>query len=443
MLTTLWGNKYVKAGLVLLLLATVIAGLFLPVAPEVASPLSGGYQTPVHFAEGGEQLIVETGGELEVQSGGAVDIQSGSTVGFGGTVDFAGALVANTGTFTTSVTGADGYITDDLDVTDNIATNDIVVTATSDLRGDITDGAGILTINDKTDVKDVARFTAGIIGNSTLAITSTSDLRGDVSDSAGIFTINDKADVKDTARFTGAIIGNSTLAVTSTSDLRGNVSDSAGIFTIADSLDVSNVGRFAAAVIFNSTVKITGTVTLGGALDANSIAGFNGAVKMDSTLGVTGSATLNGGVVLGADSTLNAGITLLPTTAQTATNVYQLYSTLDEENDGVTKTMGVIPANARIVDTMLIVSVLFDDGGTDVLRCGWPVTAGAGQAKSLVNDMDVSSSTVNRMGDNADMPFALVGTVGATARTIQCLYEGQNNNAANGTAILIVTYEVP
>ncbi len=81
--------------------------------PQGPSMLAAGFN-PIYFDWASKKLIVESGGEIEVQSGGVVDMQSGSVATFAGTQTFddsitSGAAIANTGTFTTSLTLGDTF----------------------------------------------------------------------------------------------------------------------------------------------------------------------------------------------------------------------------------------------------------------------------------------------------------------------------------------------
>ncbi len=126
-------------------------------------------------------------------------------------------------------------------------------------------------------------------------------------------------------------------------------------------------------------------------------------------------------------------------TAQNATNagmVFAAYNTLAYTNT-TNKTMFVIPANADIVDIMFVVSTAFDDTGTDVVACG---TTGD-DPDEYVDDLDVSSAGLSRMGDLAGMVIAN-GDVGSSDITVLCKYTGQNGDSSAGAANLTILYRI-
>lgn len=88
-----------------------------------------------------------------------------------GNANFVG-LWANVLAVTTSVGVADLNASDDVDINDNLAVNDIVVTATSDLRGNVANSTGLLELADSVDVGAILRVTGAAIFNSTVAVTT-------------------------------------------------------------------------------------------------------------------------------------------------------------------------------------------------------------------------------------------------------------------------------
>lgn len=106
--------------------------------------------------------------------------------------------------------------------------------------------------------------------------------------------------------------------------------------------------------------------------------------------------------------------------------------------DTANKTMFVIPANADIIDWTFDVTTLFDDSTTDVVDCGTT----SGDPDEYVDALDSSAAGVNRMGDNADMPDAGRGDVGASDITVLCKYTGGTGDASAGAATLIIEYIV-
>jgi len=102
------------------------------------------------------------------------------------------------------------------------------------------------------------------------------------------------------------------------------------------------------------------------------------------------------------------------------------------------KTMFVIPANADIVDIMLIVTTAFNDTGTDLLNCGYT----AETPNEYIANGVVSAVGVQRMGADATMPYAKVGDVGSSNVTVLCKYTGQNGNSSAGAATVQILYRI-
>ena len=100
-----------------------------------------------------------------------------------------------------------------------------------------------------------------------LRVVGTSDLRGDILDGAGTLTIADNATITGTFGADGAVtLGgvttiNNNLVITGTSDLQGNVSNSLGNFTINDNLAVTGALSVAGVSL---TASITEVNTLDG-----------------------------------------------------------------------------------------------------------------------------------------------------------------------------------
>jgi len=110
---------------------------------------------------------------------------------------------------------------------------------------------------------------------------------------------------------------------------------------------------------------------------------------------------------------------------------------------GVTSTVtsAVIPANADVIDWALVVSVLFNGGGTDVIVCGFD-----DDADQFVDDMDASAAGRHQGGDAADMQLdewaTSWGDIGAADRTMQCQYTDQNMDASTGAATFMLWYRI-
>jgi len=94
------------------------------------------------------------------------------------------------------------------------------------------------------------------------------------------------------------------------------------------------------------------------------------------------------------------------------------------------QTVGVIPANAYVVKVEVVVTTLFNGGGTDVLDIGYS----GGAADAYVADLDLSAAGYITAGG----VFAALGSVGGANRTITCLYADQNADASAGSALVSV-----
>lgn len=137
--------------------------------------------------------------------------------------------------------------------------------------------------------------------------------------------------------------------------------------------------------------------------------------------------------------TVLAGSKVNPQSATNAGAVFAGYNTV-AYTDTSNKTMFVIPANANLVDVTFVATTAFDDSTTDVVDCGTT----SGDPDEFVDNLDVSSVSVNRMGDAADMPNAgtgeAPGDVGGSNITVLCKYTGGTADATAGAATLIIEY---
>lgn len=126
---------------------------------------------------------------------------------------------------------------------------------------------------------------------------------------------------------------------------------------------------------------------------------------------------------------------------QTGTNEGVLFAALVETSYDVTTTASiVIPANAYVVDWQFIVTTAYTDTGTDLMNCG--TTA---DPDRYVDDLSVATAGINRALDGTDMQsdeLANWGDVGASDLTIQCVYTGQNGDAAVGAGAFTIWYRL-
>lgn len=169
------------------------------------------------------------------------------------------------------------------------------------------------------------------------------------------------------------------------------------------------------------TVDIDGTVTVGEddtGYDVTLYGATAGAAvqwdESDDQLELVGSANISHA------SATNAG------------PVFVSVNTVDYTQT-TSKTLCVVPANADIVDVMVVINTAFDDSGTDLLNVGWSADPDA-----LVDDHNVASAGVARMGSGATMPYANIGDVGSSDLTITGSYTGQNGDASAGSATIYI-----
>jgi len=129
-----------------------------------------------------------------------------------------------------------------------------------------------------------------------------------------------------------------------------------------------------------------------------------------------------------------AALTEISTAQETATNegvvFVSVYNIVYTQTASI--TIFTLPANADIIDVVVIVQTDFDGSGSDLLNVGT-----AGTSDLYVDDLDISSAVVKRMGD-ATMPYAGVGDVGGTAVAIKAIYADANGDASTGAATIYV-----
>ncbi len=125
---------------------------------------------------------------------------------------------------------------------------------------------------------------------------------------------------------------------------------------------------------------------------------------------------------------------------ETATNEHAVFISRNTlaYTDTTNKTLFVLPANAVILDVILHVTTVFNDSGTDVIDVGTT----AGDPDEYVDALDASSASVNRCGDNSDMPATARGSVGGSAVTVLGKYTGQNANADAGAATIEILWTI-
>lgn len=164
-------------------------------------------------------------------------------------------------------------------------------------------------------------------------------------------------------------------------------------------------------------------VDLGGV--TNLTIGVGGAVDFTIT---ANRFDLDAGSGFGHSSATNEGV------------VFTLYNTV-AYTDTSNKTMGVVPANANVIDAQLVVTTAFNSSGTDALDCGTT----SGDPDEYVDNLDASAAGMNRAGDAADMPIApgageIPTDVGGSDITVLCKFTQSVADATAGAATFVLHY---
>lgn len=124
----------------------------------------------------------------------------------------------------------------------------------------------------------------------------------------------------------------------------------------------------------------------------------------------------------------------------TATNEHVVFVSRNTlaYTDTTNKTLCVIPANADIIDVVCRVTTLFNGSGNDNLDVGTT----SGDPDEFVDNLDCSSTGVNRTGDAADMPITALGDVGGASITVLGKYTDQNADASAGAATIEIYWTI-
>lgn len=133
-----------------------------------------------------------------------------------------------------------------------------------------------------------------------------------------------------------------------------------------------------------------------------------------------------------------AGSKIVP---QSATNASALFVAEASHTHALTETavtMFVIPANANVVDVMYVITTQWNDGTGAVVNCG----ISGGDVDAFVDNHNINDAAdINRMGDNADMPYATsLVDVGLGNATIICQVAETDDDASAGAATLRIWY---
>jgi hypothetical protein len=193
-----------------------------------------------------------------------------------------------------------------------------------------------------------------------------------------------------------------------------------------------------------ATFKATVNLEIGAdvqAYDANltTWAGISPSVNVQSFSAAADYSTMRTllGVAVGSDVlAYSADLATVATAAGTATNEGMVFCTTFKLDYGQTasQTVGIVPANAYVMDLEVVVTTLFNGGGTDTLDIG--ISGGA--ADGYANDLDLSTAGYITSG----VVFSALGSVGGADRTITCLYVDQNSDATTGSALVNVYWRM-
>lgn len=114
--------------------------------------------------------------------------------------------------------------------------------------------------------------------------------------------------------------------------------------------------------------------------------------------------------------------------------VQTLRKRISYTTNGVTQTVGKLPAGAIVVGGGAYVVTGFNDSGTDLLDVGFigSTTDADGYATAL---------SIAAVGYIALDELATTTNIQQSVETtVTCLYSGQNSNASAGTADIIINY---
>jgi len=168
-----------------------------------------------------------------------------------------------------------------------------------------------------------------------------------------------------------------------------------------------------------------------------------------AAFGFTGDTTITGDLEVTGTLTVSSGLTWTPPlvvggsiyhTGATNSSALMVSSNTLAYTDTTAKNLFVLPANAIVTDVVVVVTTACNGDGTHLLSVG--VT---GATTKWVNALDVKSSTgVFRMGSSGAMPFAGIGTVGATDVTvIGSIPAGGTAGDAGSVTVYIYWYLAP
>ena len=136
-----------------------------------------------------------------------------------------------------------------------------------------------------------------------------------------------------------------------------------------------------------------------------------------------GTTTFSGPIKAGTvreGASANAGFTLM---AQSAV--------IDIIGATNTTTIGIVPANSQIVDAILNVTTVSNDGGTGVVQIGTTADPNA-----FMSDTNVKALGVTHTGGTT----AAANDVGTSDVTLTATYTAGNGNGTTGVATVTILY---
>lgn len=418
-------NRTVSLAVVILMvMALVLAACGQDSTPEVALD----YDTRGAVRE---RIAIDTAEDSYIYNGGDIkfysDNHSTGTItldGSAGTLDLTGALADSGGTFTfednvivdgqadavqLTVQGYSTQTSNTFVVETSAGTDLFWVTNNGDVEMNGT--TPVLTIGDAGE-EDAAVVWDGAAQDFYIGLDDTADDlvfgKGSALGTTQAFGIDENLLVT----FSGAVQADSTLTANGAAALDGGITVDTSNFTVNGSTG---------AVATASTLAVGGLVS-----DSNGPFGINDNTSITGTLSLSGNATLG------------AGSSIYPSASITGTSaVFSCLGTV-AYTDTTAKGICIIPANANVIDWMSIVTVAFNDSGTDKIACGITYA----DPDDFLDDLDGEAVGLLRAGSGATLPYAGAGDIGSAAKTVWCKFTGQNSNASAGALTFILYYHV-
>lgn len=350
---------------------------------------------------------------------------------------------------------------------------DTAITGTLLASGAITSGvngasgtAGGLTINNGANPGAAVFTVAGATGNlmadgATISLDGSTSVRGI---SAGFVSL-ESTDIR--------------FGANATEYMKIAVVDTTGATTISHTGSTPTVDWTADSFGFTGATSVTGNLTANGTVHGiyapNVRIGYSSSIYTDfavddttgnltithtggttgnvdwtaAAFGFTGDTTITGDLEVTGTLTVSSGLTWTPPlvvggsiyhTGATNSSALMVSSNTLAYTDTTAKTLFVLPANAIVTDVVVVVTTACNGDGTHQLSVG--VT---GATTKWVNALDVKTAPgVFRMGSSGAMPYAGIGTVGATDVTvIGSIPAGGTAGDAGSVTVYIYWYLAP